>query len=122
MLTISSWVCFSATKSDSLDDILNKKKYYRRTPKIELKRYDYLNNVEVIHKDASDPEKFINYINSIKQNENVIYILDPPYLYTESSGYTNYKKEYFDLKQTSICFIGSFKKYHVYSLHLLNRD
>ena len=97
-LTISSWLCFSATKSDNLDDILSKKKYYRRTPKIELKRYDYLNNVEVIHKDASNPEEFINYINSIKQNKNVIYILDPPYLYTETSGYTNYKKDYFDLK------------------------
>lgn len=97
-ITISSWVCFSATKYDSLDDILNKKKYYGKVPKNELKRYDYLNDVEVIHKDASDPEEFINYINSIKQNENVIYILDPPYLYTESSGYTSNKKEYFDLK------------------------
>lgn len=97
-ITISSWLCFSATKPDSLDAILSKKKYYRGPPKTELKRYDYLNNVEVIHKDASDPEEFINYINSIKQNENVIYILDPPYLYTESSGYANYKKEYFDLK------------------------
>ena len=97
-ITISSWVCFSATKYDNLDDILKQKKYYGRLPKNELKRYDYLNDVEVIHKDASNPDEFINYINSIKQNENVIYILDPPYLYTESSGYTINKKEYFDLK------------------------
>lgn len=97
-ITISSWVCFSATKYDNLDDILKQKKYYGRTPKNELKRYDYLNDVEVIHKDASNPDEFINFINSIKQNENVIYILDPPYLYTESSGYASNKKEYFDLK------------------------
>lgn len=95
-ITISAWLCFSAAKTDNLDTILSKKSIYRRVPKNELKRYDYLNNVEVIHKDASNPEEFINYINSIKQNENVIYILDPPYLYTETSGYA--KKEYFDLK------------------------
>lgn len=97
-ITISSWLCFSARKTDNLDDILNEKNYYERTPKNELKRNDYLNDVEVIHKDASNPEEFINYINSVKQNENVIYILDPPYLYTEASGYTSNKKEYFDLK------------------------
>lgn len=97
-ITISSWLCFSAAKADNLDTILRKKSIYRKLPKNELKRYDYLNNVEVIHKDASNPEEFINYINSIKQNENVIYILDPPYLYTETSSYVNYKKEYFDLK------------------------
>lgn len=97
-ITISSWLCFSAYKADSLDVIISKTKYYNRTPKEEIKRYDYLNNVEVIHKDASNPEEFINYINSIKQNENIIYILDPPYLYTETTGYANYKKEYFDMK------------------------
>lgn len=97
-LTISSWLCFSARKAGGLDAIIKDVNYYNRTPKSELKRYNYLNNVEVIHKDASNPEEFINYINSIKQNENVIYILDPPYLYTETSGYANYKKEYFDLK------------------------
>lgn len=97
-ITISSWLCFSAYKADSLDEIISKNKYYNRTPKEEIKRYDYLNDVEVIHKDASNPEEFINYINTIKQNENVIYILDPPYLYTETTGYANYKKEYFDMK------------------------
>lgn len=97
-LTISSWLVFSARNPDSLDEIIKEKNYYNHTPKGEIKRYNYLNDVEVIHKDASHPEEFINYINTIKQNEDVIYILDPPYLYTETSGYASYKKKYFDMK------------------------
>ena len=113
--TWSSWLCFSARKCNSKEELLLEKKYYPRVPKFPLDVEhikQYLNGISIVCFDASEPEQFINNL-KLDLKKKIYYVLDPPYLYTETSSYSsNIAKEWFDL-QASV-------KLFYYFIHHLN--
>ena len=100
----SAWIQFSGTEYRTLPDLIKLKHYYLKLP---LNHYNeeeaahYLDNIVVIHEDASNYDKFQTILQDVKQKNNIsddhlltFYVLDPPYLYCDKSGY---KQTYFKL-------------------------
>ena len=112
--TLSSWIQFSGTEYKTLPELLKAKHYYLKYPSNPYNEEDakhYLDDIIVIHEDASNYDKFQTIIYDIKQANNIsdenlltFYVLDPPYLYCDKSGY---KQTYFKLA-SSIDLINYF--------------
>ena len=99
--TLTSWICFSGRRLENIDALLKEPHLYSRTPKEAINKEiykDYLKDINIVRFDASDYESFINNLNLVDITK-TLFILDPPYLYTETSGYSsNIAREWFDLK------------------------
>lgn len=83
--TLSSSLLFSMNYVDSFEALLKSTLYN----KITLKNYDatgYLNDLTIV---STDYKKLFDKYDGI---DNVIYLIDPPYLSTETSHYKNYWK------------------------------
>lgn len=97
---LSSWFRFSGVIARSFDEFL-KGDHYIRLPNNRYNEEDakhYLDDITVIHEDASDYNKFKQSIKSlIPPNALTFYILDPPYLYCDKTGYNT---SYFRLEST----------------------
>lgn len=127
---LSSWFKFIGAVSSSVDDFL-KHDYYYRLPANNYNEEDakhYLDGITVIHEDASDYNKFQQIIKPlIPPNALTFYILDPPYLYCDKTGYnTSYFKlastidliNYF-INEDYFIFFNSLKSGFVEFLHKL---
>ena len=72
-ITISSQLCFTMNVCHSYEEFKDKSLYNNLT-KTPLKRYDnYLNGLDIVHMDWKD------LYNIYKDNEYVIWLIDPPY-------------------------------------------
>ena len=89
LITLSSWLCYS---SDSVkktkQELIDSKKYFR-VPKLNITNpSDYFSDLIVINQNAEDVKTFTDIINKMNtRNLPVFYILDPPYLYNDKTGY-----------------------------------
>lgn len=78
-ITVSTWICgVFGTKDEN--DLKNKKTYYNIIPKTMYNSESYLEGLNIIRKDFRDID--------IKEND--LLILDPPYINTNMSHYSNY--------------------------------
>lgn len=98
---LSCWIQFSGTTARTVEELLKTPNYYMHVPSNNYNEEDakhYLDDIIVIHEDASDYNKFQQIIKPlIPPNALALYILDPPYLYCDKSGY---KTSYFKLEST----------------------
>ena len=90
---LSSWVLFSGAPYQSLEQLLTTERLYFKQPKNlynEEKTLHYLDGITVIHEDASDYHAFNEKIKHLINPDALrLYVLDPPYLYSDKSGYRN---------------------------------
>ena len=111
---LSSWIQFSGTQYKSLEELLKLKHYYLKLPLNAYNEEDaahYLDDIITIHEDAADFDTFQQILANVKKEHNIsddnlltFYILDPPYLYCDKSGY---KTTYFKL-ESSIDLVNYF--------------
>lgn len=80
--TISKSLVFSSKSCESLDDFL-KSTYYNNVVGKTYSAGDYLNGVERVSCD------YMELMDKYQGRDNVIYLLDPPYLSTDTSTYMN---------------------------------
>lgn len=96
-ITISSSLLFSAKYVTSYQEFI-KQTFYNNVRKSDYDANGYLENVELVKLDYKD--LFEKY----KENKRVIYLVDPPYLSTDVSTYSNKKfwklKDYLDVSNT----------------------
>lgn len=88
-ITLSSSLLFSATYVTNYND-LTKQTFYNKVRQSNYVTDDYLDGVEIVHQDYK--ELFDQY----KDLDNVVFLVDPPYLSTDTSTYTSDK--YWKLK------------------------
>ena len=88
-ITLSSSLLFSAKYVTNYND-LTKQTFYNNVRQSNYVTDDYLAGVEIVHQDYK--ELFDQY----KDLDNVVFLVDPPYLSTDTSTYTNDK--YWKLK------------------------
>ena len=102
-ICLSSWFKFSGTQVSTFDELCKLNKYYMKIP---IKPYNesdishYLDGITVIHEDASVYDEFQNKLKEyLPQVDRLIvfYILDPPYLYCDKTGY---RQSYFKLESS----------------------
>lgn len=88
-LTISNNILFSMKYCSSLDEITKKTFYNNVKTKLydELSVVDYLKNADITSVDWQ-----ILY-NKYKNHKRVVFIADPPYLFTDVSGYSKIKSQ-----------------------------
>jgi hypothetical protein len=107
-ITLSSSLLFSMKYVLSFDE-LTKSTLYNNIKMSEYNADGYLDGVEVIGADYKE------VFNMYKDKENVVFMVDPPYLATETGTYKNYWKlaDYLDvlkvLKNTSYFYFTSNK-------------
>lgn len=96
--SLSCWVQFSGTLTRPIDELVKVPNYYLHVPN---NPYDeeavshYLDGITVIHEDASDYERFKHILEPLIPRDCLtVFVLDPPYLYCDKSGY---KTSYFKL-------------------------
>lgn len=98
---LSYWLQFSGAQKRPIDELLDVNNYYLHIPNNHYNEEEakhYLDDIKVIHEDASDYHKFQQIIKPlIPENSITLYILDPPYLYCDKTGY---KTSYFKLEST----------------------
>ena len=85
-ITLSTCLCFSGNYYTTTDDLLKQTFYYNGLPKkhYDTKWYlDALDGIEFIKKDWQE------LFNEYKDNPNICFIADPPYLGTDKSSYSN---------------------------------
>lgn len=109
---VSSCVMFNSRMIDV--NKLNKLSFYNRLNKNDFKLYGYnFNNIQIIHKDFKEilNKKYIEDLTNKYnvKNENVILLLDPPYLNFDMKA--SYKMNFWTLKDY-LKIIGSFYKYN----------
>jgi len=85
-ITISSWLLFSGNYAHSFDELISKGWYFRVT-KGELNCEGYLDDVKRVQTD------FKALFNEYKNNDNVVFVADPPYIMTNQSGYAPGKND-----------------------------
>lgn len=86
---LASWLLFTGNESKDLAEI-KKRTFYNCIRKTPLPNCDdYLNGVEIVKMD------FRTLMQQFKQQEKVLFLLDPPYLCTKQDTYSN--ERYFDL-------------------------
>ena len=91
-ITISSWLLFSGKYAHNLDHLAYMG-WYARVPGIPLTAEGYLSGVERIQSD------FRKVLEQYYDQEDVIYIADPPYIMTNQMGYVAGKNDpFFRLK------------------------
>ncbi|WP_076752724.1 DNA methyltransferase [Elizabethkingia anophelis] len=83
-ITISSSILFSGNYANSIAD-LEKQTFYSRVPVVDYSAEEYLQGVEIVSIDYK--ELFELY----KDCNNVVFLLDPPYLSTDVKTYTDDK-------------------------------
>ncbi|AKK73773.1 hypothetical protein OK18_15215 [Chryseobacterium gallinarum] len=81
-ITLSSNILFSGRVADNLKE-LEKQSFYNRIVNTDYNSENYLNGVEIVTKDYR--ELFKKY----KEYNNIIFLLDPPYLSTDVTRYKN---------------------------------
>ena len=90
---LSSWIQFSGSEVRTLEELLDCDKHYFQIPKNHYNEEEvkhYLDDIVVIHEDASNYHKFKKNISSLIPTDLlVLWLLDPPYLYTDKTGYNN---------------------------------
>ena len=79
-ITISSWLCFSMNYALSFDELI-KQTFYNSVRKTDYNADGYLHGVDIVHKDYQD------LFGEYKELENVVFIVDPPYLSTDVKTY-----------------------------------
>ncbi len=95
-ITLSVYLLFSNNFCSSIEELEESRLYnsVSRTPINEIKVSEYLKGLEVVHFDFRDLIKM--YINK----PNILFLIDPPYLATNTAGYKGkfwYMKDYIDL-------------------------
>jgi len=90
--TISSSILFAMKYAYSIEE-LKKETMYNRIRKTDYKSDGYLNGLDIVTKDYRE------LYNEYKEFENVVFLVDPPYLSTNEGSYTNYWKlsDYLDV-------------------------
>ena len=83
-ITLSSSLLFSAKYVTNYND-LTKQTFYNNVRQSNYVTDDYLDGVEIVHQDYK--ELFDQY----KDLDNVVFLVDPPYLSTDTSTYTSDK-------------------------------
>ncbi|MCD9582267.1 DNA adenine methylase, partial [Tenacibaculum maritimum] len=107
-ITISSSILFSMNYVQSYEE-LEKQTFYNKVRKSDYSADGYLCGVEFVHGEYK--EIFEKY----KDTSNVVFLVDPPYLSTDSSTYKNYWRlsDYLDvlkvLKDTNYFYFTSNK-------------
>lgn len=81
-ITVSAALLFSGNYAFCYDD-LARQTFYKRVLKGFYKANGYLDGIEVVNKDYKELIKIYEAF------DNVIFILDPPYLSTDGTSYTN---------------------------------
>lgn len=92
-ITISSWILFSGNYAHDYNDLI-KRTFYVRVAQNSLKATDYLKGIERVQCD------FRTLLEQYKDQEDVIYICDPPYIMTDQTGYSAKNDKFFRLKDT----------------------
>ena len=85
-ISLSSCLCFSGTYKTKVDDLLSMSYYYNNLPKknYETKWYlDSLEGIEFVRTDWHD------LFNKYKDEQNICFVADPPYLGTDKSSYSS---------------------------------
>ena len=107
-ITLSSSLLFSGKWAKNFQE-LSKETMYNVVKQSDYNVDGYLDGLEIIHEDYKD--LFMQY----KDDRNVLFIIDPPYLSTDSVSYKNYWKlsDYLDvlklLKGTKYIYFTSNK-------------
>lgn len=102
-LTVSSWFCYHSKRYNDKTELMNYKQFYFKIPKKPINSNNakgFHDGLIITHIDASEPCKFIEELQHqelIKDLNNVVFVLDPPYLYTDKMGYST---EYFKLESS----------------------
>ena len=82
-ITMSSQLCFSMNIKQTSEDF-NHAKLYNKINKKSLKaNNDYLNGIDIVHKDWKE------LYNEYKDKDNIVYLIDPPYPNTLTEQYKN---------------------------------
>lgn len=91
-ITLSSSVLFSMNTVKNIEE-LKKATLYNKVRKSDYSADGYLNGLDIVSNDYKELH------NKYKDIENVIYLVDPPYLSTDCSTYKNYWKlaDYLDV-------------------------
>lgn len=99
LLTIESLILFNKCRcSNKTIEELKKSNFYNRITKnkISVDINEYLNGLIIEHKDW---EKLYNEVKDKYKDKKIFYILDPPYIYTDKTGYDN-QAHYWKLKDS----------------------
>ena len=83
IITLSKSLFFGGTYASSLSEIYNYKTFYNSISKKEYASNGYLKDVIVVR------DCYKNIFNEYKTKDNVIFILDPPYMSTNVSSYNS---------------------------------
>ncbi len=96
-VTLSSSLLFSMKYANSYEE-LAKETFYNKIRKSEYNAGNYLDGVEIVHQD------YKTIFNKFKDNKNVVFLVDPPYLSTDCSTYKNYWRlsDYLDVLKVLI--------------------
>ncbi|WP_271407277.1 DNA adenine methylase [Tenacibaculum soleae] len=91
-VTLSANVLFSMNYVTSFNE-LEKQTFYNKVRKSNYKSDNYLNGVEFVRNDYKE------LFNKYKDDKNVVFLVDPPYLSTDCKTYKNYWKltDYLDV-------------------------
>ena len=84
-ITLSGALCFSGNYQSSVDDLLTQA-YYNKLPKNHLETQWYLDALQGIEFVRQDWHELFN---QYKDDPNVCFIADPPYLGTDKSSYSS---------------------------------
>lgn len=81
--TVSKSLFYGGTYAENIDDIFNYKTFYNCIKKTDYNADEYLNGLEIVSKDYRE------LIEDFYDEENVIFVYDPPYLTTNSESYNS---------------------------------
>lgn len=118
--TLGGWIRFSGNfyEGNEIKGLLNTP-LYNRIPKTYLQTQGYLDGLEVVSMN------FKELLEQYQGQENIVLILDPPYIFTERKSYTGYfrLKEFLSLmhlieNSNFIYFSSERSEFHSYILHL----
>lgn len=93
LITLSSWILFSGNYAHSYSDLISRT-FYTRIPLNPLRAEGYLDGVTRVQCD------FRELLKSHAEEEDTIYICDPPYIMTDQTGYSAKNDPHFRLKDT----------------------
>ena len=96
-LTISTYLLFSGNYANTFEE-LEKFAFYVRTASTPLMTWEdvkanYLNGLRIVRGDWKE------VFNATCDIQDVFYLLDPPYLYTMTTGYSSFNPLYFKLSE-----------------------
>lgn len=96
-ITLSQNLLFSGRYATSFDD-LSKNGFYNRVRKNPIDAAGYLDGLEIRHADYRD------LFEEFRSDRNVMFLIDPPYLLTDTKSYSSYWKlsDYLDVLKLTV--------------------